>query len=89
MHQAANVQFERTVREFARAGAACVLVRSPRAALALSVVLALALIWSALALSYLTGWPAGFFTGVLAAVLYVAARIWRTARRARHWPGLG
>jgi zinc/manganese transport system permease protein len=71
------------------AGAACVLVRSPRAALVLSVALALALIWSALALSYLTGWPAGFFTGVLAAVLYVAARIWRTARRARRWPGLG
>ena len=70
------------------AGAACIMVRSPRAALALSVALALALIWSALALSYLTGWPAGFFTGVLAALLYLAPRIWRTARPAPRSPGL-
>jgi zinc/manganese transport system permease protein len=69
------------------AGAACVLLRSPKAALALSVGLALALIWSALALSYATGWPAGFFTGALAAVLYLAARMWRRARRARPSPG--
>jgi zinc/manganese transport system permease protein len=69
------------------AGAACVLLRNPRAALALSVALALALIWSALSLSYLTGWPAGFFTGSLAAALYLSARMWRTARRARQSPG--
>lgn len=69
------------------AGAACILLRNPRAALALSVTLALALIWSALALSYATGWPAGFFTGVLAAVLYLAARIFRKARPAPQSPG--
>ena len=69
------------------AGAACILLRNPRAALALSVGLAVALIWSALALSYLTGWPAGFFTGSLAAVLYPAARILRKARPARQSPG--
>lgn len=71
------------------AGAACTLARAPKPALALSVALALALIWSALALSYCTGWPAGFFTGVLAAALYVAARMWRTARPARQSPGWG
>jgi len=59
------------------AGAACALARGPFAALALSVALALGLIWSALALSYLTDWPAGFFTGTLAAVLYVGARLIR------------
>jgi zinc/manganese transport system permease protein len=68
------------------AGAACMLVSGPRAALALSVALALALIWAALGLSYLTGWPAGFFTGVRAAALYLAARMRRTARRARRSP---
>lgn len=70
------------------AGAACQLARSPKTALALSVALAVALIWSALALSYLTDWPVGFFTGVLAAALYLAARSWRTARQARRAPGL-
>jgi zinc/manganese transport system permease protein len=70
------------------AGAACVFARDPKTGMALSVVLALALIWTALALSYLTGWPVGFFTGVLAAVLYLSARMWRTARRARRSPGL-
>ncbi len=71
------------------AGAACVLVRNPRAAFALSVVLALGLIWSALALSYFTSWPVGFFTGVLAAVWYLAPRSFRIARRAPRSPGLG
>ncbi|WP_297494610.1 metal ABC transporter permease [Acidocella sp.] len=65
------------------AAAACLLARAPGTAMALSVGLALALIWAALALSYLTGWPAGFFTGVLAAVLYLLARMWRRARQAR------
>ncbi|HYP63490.1 MAG TPA: metal ABC transporter permease [Acidocella sp.] len=69
------------------AGAACALARSPRAALLLSIALALALIWAALALSILTGWPAGFFTGVLASALYLAARIRRTARPARQSRG--
>jgi zinc/manganese transport system permease protein len=69
------------------AGAACTLARAPRSALLLSILLALLLIWSALALSYLSGWPAGFFTGGLAALLYGAARMWRTARRARRSPG--
>jgi zinc/manganese transport system permease protein len=70
------------------AGAACLLARGPKAGMALAVALALALIWSALALSYATGWPAGFFTGTLAAAMYLAARMWRTARRARPRPGL-
>jgi zinc/manganese transport system permease protein len=71
------------------AGAACTLARAPQTAMVLSVAFALALIWSALALSYCTGWPAGFFTGVLAAVLYVAARMWRKVRPARQSPGWG
>ncbi len=69
------------------AGAACTLAASPRAGLLLSAMLALALIWSALALSVATGWPVGFFTGVLAALLFLAARMWRTARPVPRWPG--
>ncbi len=68
-------------------GAACTLAASPRTGLMLSVVLAVALIWSALALSAATGWPAGFFTGVLAALLFLAARMWRRARQAPQLPG--
>lgn len=63
--------------------AACLLAGSPRAGLVLSAALALALIWAALAAAILTGWPVGFFTGVLAAALYLAARMWRIARPAR------
>lgn len=74
------------------AATACQLVHRPYAGMALSVVLALALIWSALALSCLTGWPCGFFTGGLAAVFYLAgralARRRHRGRPARQWPGL-
>lgn len=46
----------------------------PGVALALSVVLAVAIIWSAIALSYVSNWPVGFFVGALSAAGYVAVR---------------
>jgi zinc/manganese transport system permease protein len=49
----------------------------PLVALVVSVVLALATIWSAIALSYLSNWPIGFFVGALAAFSYAVGRLWR------------
>jgi zinc/manganese transport system permease protein len=40
-------------------------------ALALSVVIALAIVWISIALSYQTNWPLGFFVGVAGAVFYL------------------
>jgi zinc/manganese transport system permease protein len=48
----------------------------PLPAMALSVVIALATVWVAIALSYETDWPIGFFVGTMAAVCYGAGRIW-------------
>ena len=53
----------------------------PLVALALSVVVALATVWSAIALSYLSNWPVGFFVGALAALSYATGRIWHALGR--------
>jgi zinc/manganese transport system permease protein len=47
------------------------------------VLLALATVWIAVAVSYLTNLPVGFFVGTLGAVSYGCARIWTSRRRAR------
>jgi len=54
--------------------AARVLTRHPVPALLLSVALSLATVWAAIALSYQTSWPIGFYVGVGAAVWYLLAR---------------
>jgi len=54
--------------------AARALTARPDTAMALSAILALATVWSAIALSYVTSWPVGFFVGTLAAVCYAAGR---------------
>jgi len=48
----------------------------PERALLLSVALALATVWAAIALSYTTDYPVGFFVGTGGAVLYAAGRLW-------------
>ena len=53
----------------------------PDAALALSVVLALAIVWAAIALSYTTYWPIGFFVGALSASVYAVSRLSEAALR--------
>lgn len=67
--------------------AARAVVARPAAAVAASVVLALGTVWAALAASYATNWPIGFFVGALSAVVYAAGRGWaalaRTAGRDR------
>ena len=56
----------------------------PGAALALSIAVALAVVWAAIALSYDTNWPVGFFVGIGSAVAYAGGRLWSAAlRRAR------
>jgi zinc/manganese transport system permease protein len=54
----------------------------PLAAMALSVLIALATVWSAIALSYECNWPVGFFVGSFAALAYTLARlgVWATDR---------
>lgn len=57
------------------ASAARFLTDRPLVALTLSVVLSLATVWSAIALSYLSNWPVGFFVGILGGVCYAAGRL--------------
>jgi len=54
----------------------------PLLAMGLSVALALVTVWVAIAVSYQTNWPIGFFVGTIAAVCYAAGRGW-TALRSR------
>jgi zinc/manganese transport system permease protein len=56
--------------------------RAPVAVL-LSVGLALATVWVAIASSYLTNWPIGFFVGAYGAGCYAAGRAWAYGRRSR------
>lgn len=52
----------------------------PMRAMCYSAGIALAIVWTAIALSYLTNWPLGFFVGVLGAVLYALERAATTIR---------
>ena len=49
-------------------------------AMVLSVVIALATVWVAIALSYETNWPIGFFVGSMAALCYGTGRVWAAYR---------
>jgi zinc/manganese transport system permease protein len=63
--------------------AARVLTSHPLRAMALSVVIAVALAWVAIAASYQTNWPVGFFVGVGGAVCYAGGRGWAALSAAR------
>ncbi|HET9078320.1 MAG TPA: metal ABC transporter permease [Acidimicrobiales bacterium] len=56
------------------AAARCLTARPGRAVL-LSVALALATVWAAIALSYWTGYPVGFFVGAGGAAVYALSRL--------------
>lgn len=62
--------------------AARVMSQRPGVAMLLSVSLSLVVVWAALALSYESGWPVGFYVGVGGTLLYLLARSGR--RLARH-----
>jgi zinc/manganese transport system permease protein len=53
----------------------------PHVAIALSVAIALVVIWVAIAVSYDTNWPVGFFVGVSSAASYAVGRAWAFWRR--------
>jgi zinc/manganese transport system permease protein len=55
----------------------------PLAAMGLSVAIALATVWSAIAASYETDYPVGFFVGAISAAVYALARGWAALRRRR------
>ena len=55
-------------------------VRPPLAIL-LSVIIALVTVWAAIASSYASNWPIGFFVGVFSALAYTIGRLWAAWRR--------
>jgi zinc/manganese transport system permease protein len=55
--------------------AARAMTSRPMAAVGLSIAFALVTVWSAIALSYATNWPIGFFVGLLGAACYGAGRL--------------
>jgi zinc/manganese transport system permease protein len=63
------------------------LTRRPQSALVLSVALALLTAWTAIASSYWTNWPVGFFVGTYAVACYTAGRV-GTALARRRRPGI-
>jgi zinc/manganese transport system permease protein len=52
----------------------------PGVAMALSVAIALAIVWFAIGASYETDYPVGFFVGTASAAAYVLARLWEAGR---------
>ena len=54
----------------------------PLPAMGLSVVIALGTVWTAIAVSYLSNLPIGFFVGSLSALAYAAGRAWTAWRKA-------
>ncbi len=59
------------------------LTARPLAAVGLSVVLAVLTVWVAIAASFETNWPVGFFVGVGGAVCYAAGRLLAWLRTSR------
>jgi zinc/manganese transport system permease protein len=58
------------------ASAARALTNRPLRAMLLSAGLAVGTVWAAIALSYESDWPVGFFVGALSTVAYAAGRMW-------------
>ena len=58
----------------------------PALAIGLSVLMALGTVWAAIAASYQTNWPVGFFVGALSAVWYAVGRIAAAWRRSLRQP---
>jgi zinc/manganese transport system permease protein len=56
----------------------------PLIAMGLSVAIALVTVWSAIAASYETNYPVGFFVGTISAAAYALGRGWAAWRRRRH-----
>ncbi|WP_369787935.1 metal ABC transporter permease [Rouxiella sp. WC2420] len=63
------------------AAVARTLISRPVPAVLLSVAIALFTVWLAIALSYETNWPVGFFVGGFGALFYALAKGWQAFRR--------
>ena len=61
----------------------------PTTAIVLSVAIALVTVWAAIALSYLSNLPIGFFVGAIGASTYAAGRGWAAWRGRRPAAGAG
>jgi zinc/manganese transport system permease protein len=55
----------------------------PTVAIVLSVAFALVSVWAAIAISYKTNYPIGFFVGTISAAEYILGRAWATVHRRR------
>jgi zinc/manganese transport system permease protein len=55
----------------------------PMLAIGLSAAIAVATVWTAIASSYVTNWPVGFFVGTIGAACYAIGRGWAAVRRIR------
>jgi zinc/manganese transport system permease protein len=62
------------------AAAARSLTARPGLAISLSVVIALVTVWTAIAASYQSNWPLGFFVGVIGAAFFLAGKAWSWGR---------
>ena len=67
----------------APAGAARSFTNRPGVAMTLSVAIALVTVWTAIAVSYQTNWPIGFFVGAFGALSYGSGRLFATWRARR------
>lgn len=56
---------------------------NPLQAMVLAVCFALATVWTAIAVSYVTNWPIGFFVGALGVVFYLGGRAYAAWHRSR------
>jgi zinc/manganese transport system permease protein len=64
-------------------GAARLVTQRPAHALTMSVALSLLTLWLAIASSYLTNLPIGFYVGTFSSLLYLGARTWQVTRTRR------
>jgi zinc/manganese transport system permease protein len=62
------------------AAAARSLTARPGLAMSLSVLIALVTVWVAIAASYQSNWPLGFFVGVIGAAFFLAGKAWSWTR---------
>jgi zinc/manganese transport system permease protein len=58
------------------AAAARALTDRPLGAMLISAVISVVTVWAAIALSFVSDWPIGFFVGALSALAYAAGRTW-------------
>ena len=56
----------------------------PTRAILLSVIIALATVWAAIASSFESNWPIGFFVGAFSALAYAVGRLWATLAAVAH-----